>query len=100
MDAISRFWRGNFIPNLKIYSKIVKISSTSNCTDYQSQRLNIRYQIEAGDNKLVHTVNGTVCAIPRIIISILENYQQEDGSIIIPNSLIPFMGGISKIASK
>ena len=73
--------------------------STSNCTDWQARRLNIRYKSEDGV-KFVHTLNGTAFAIGRIIISIIENYQQKDGSIIIPDVLQEYMGGIKEIKIK
>ena len=65
-----------------------EISSCSNCTDYQSRRLNIR--IEDTD-EFAHTINGTACAIPRMLIAIVESFQQENGSIVIPNALRKFM---------
>lgn len=70
-----------------------EVTSTSNCTDYQARRLNIRYRNknEKGTH-LVHTLNGTAIAISRAIIAILENHQQEDGSIVIPKALRPFVG--------
>jgi seryl-tRNA synthetase len=68
-----------------------EISSTSNCTDFQSRRLGIKYRSRQGTIKHCHTVNGTACAIPRMIIAILENYQQPDGSVVIPDVLRPFM---------
>jgi seryl-tRNA synthetase len=69
-----------------------EITSTSNCTDFQSRRLNIRYKEEDGKNRLVHMLNGTAIAVPRVIIAILENFQQEDGSVIIPEVLVPYTG--------
>jgi seryl-tRNA synthetase len=69
-----------------------EITSTSNCTDYQSRRLGIRYKDENGNNINVHTLNGTAIAISRAIISIMENFQQEDGSIKMPEKLIPYTG--------
>lgn len=69
-----------------------EITSTSNCTDYQSRRLGIRYKEDNGKNKIVHMLNGTAIAISRGIISILENFQQEDGSVRIPTKLIPYTG--------
>lgn len=69
-----------------------EITSTSNCTDYQSRRLGIRYKDETGKNVNVHTLNGTAIAISRAIISLMENFQQEDGSIKIPEALIPYTG--------
>lgn len=74
-----------------------EISSASNCTDYQARRLNIRYRENQGTNKYVHTLNATACAIPRMIIAILETHQQADGSIRIPEVLRPFMGGVEEI---
>ncbi len=61
--------------------------STSNCTDFQARRLNIRYKTKDGKTNFVHTLNGTACAIPRTIIAIIENYQQKDGSIKVPKVL-------------
>ncbi len=69
-----------------------EITSTSNCTDYQSRRLNIRYKDKDGKNQFVHMLNGTAIAIPRAIISILENFQQKDGTVKIPKALVPFTG--------
>ncbi len=67
--------------------------STSNCTDFQSRRLNIRYRnVETGKTELLHTLNGTAFAIGRIMVAILENGQQADGSIKIPTVLVPFTG--------
>jgi len=70
-----------------------EVTSTSNCTDYQARRLNVRYKI-AGEKgtHFVHTLNGTAIAISRALIAILENYQQADGSILIPEVLRPFVG--------
>lgn len=69
-----------------------EITSTSNCTDYQSRRLNIKYKDKEGTNKYAYMLNGTAIAVPRVIIAILENYQNEDGSVNIPKELIPLMG--------
>lgn len=66
--------------------------STSNCTDFQSRRLNIRYR-EGNNLAYAHTVNGTACAIGRTIAAILENYQNADGSVRVPDVLRPFMNG-------
>lgn len=76
-----------------------EVTSTSNCTDYQSRRLNIRYKDETGKNHYVHMLNGTAIAISRAIIAIMENFQQEDGSIVIPPRLVPYCG-FEKIESK
>lgn len=76
-----------------------EVTSTSNCTDYQARRLGIRFRKE-GEKKpiFVHMLNGTAIAISRALIAILENYQQADGSIKIPEILKPFMLGIEKIS--
>jgi len=71
-----------------------EISSASDCTDYQSRRLNIRYRpVPKAPSEFVHTVNGTACAIPRMIISLLETHQRPDGSVVLPAALKPFLGG-------
>ncbi len=67
--------------------------SCSSCTDFQARRLNTRYKDSAGKSHFVHTLNGTAFAIGRTLIAILENYQQEDGSVIIPEVLRNYMGG-------
>uniref|UniRef100_K3X3N2 serine--tRNA ligase n=1 Tax=Globisporangium ultimum (strain ATCC 200006 / CBS 805.95 / DAOM BR144) TaxID=431595 RepID=K3X3N2_GLOUD len=70
-----------------------EISSMSMCTDYQARRLNIRHKQRKEDpTEFVHTLNGTACAVPRLLISILETYQQKDGSVVIPEVLRPYMG--------
>ena len=72
--------------------------STSNSTDYQARRLNVKYRDESGKTKLVHTVNGTAFAIGRALIAILENYQDKDGGVTVPEALRPYMSGsISRI---
>lgn len=70
-----------------------EVTSTSNCTDYQARRLNVRYKNKAEKGThFVHTLNGTAIAISRAIIAIMENYQQADGSIKVPEVLQPWMG--------
>jgi seryl-tRNA synthetase len=70
-----------------------EVTSTSNCTDYQARRLNIRFKKKGEKGtQFVHTLNGTAIAISRAIIAILENYQQSDGSVIVPQVLRPLMG--------
>ena len=69
-----------------------EVTSTSNCTDYQARSLNIRYRDDDGKVKFVHMLNGTAIALSRAIVAILENYQNEDGSISIPEALIPYTG--------
>ncbi|KAJ9545475.1 hypothetical protein OSB04_025182 [Centaurea solstitialis] len=97
-----------WMPGLGRYGEI---SSASNCTDYQSRRLGIRYRPESTNPatntkkgksppEFVHTLNATACAVPRMMVCLLENYQQEDGSVVIPEPLGPFMGGIQVITPK
>jgi seryl-tRNA synthetase len=69
-----------------------EITSTSNTTDYQARRLQIRYRRDGGRPQLVHTLNGTAIAVSRALIPILENYQQEDGSVLVPEALVPYVG--------
>ena len=69
-----------------------EITSTSNCTDYQARRLNVRYRDKDGKNRFVHMLNGTAIACSRAIIAILENHQQADGSVRIPKALVPYCG--------
>lgn len=73
--------------------EFAEVTSTSNCTDYQARRLNVRYK-SAGKKgtQFVHTLNGTAVACTRAIIAILENYQQPDGSVIVPDVLRPWLG--------
>ena len=73
--------------------------STSNCTDFQARRLNIRYRQEKDEQevKFVHTLNGTAFAIGRMLIAIIENYQQKDGSIEVPKVLRKYMCGVKEI---
>ena len=71
----------------------LEVSSCSNCTDYQARRGRIRYRPEPGARpRLVHTLNGSGLALPRVMISIVENYQQQDGSVVIPEVLRPYTG--------
>lgn len=103
-----------WMPGLDRYGEI---SSASNCTDYQSRRLGIRFRPapsepppatnakkgkggSSGPTQFVHTLNATAVAVPRLIISILENFQQEDGTVLIPEPLRPFMGGLGILAPK
>jgi len=69
-----------------------EVTSTSNCTDYQARRLNIRFKDTDGKNKFVHMLNGTAIAVSRAIIAILENFQQADGTVRIPRALAPYCG--------
>jgi len=69
-----------------------EVTSTSNTTDYQARRLAIRYRKEGGRPQLLHTLNGTALAISRALISLLEICQQEDGSVVLPAALVPYVG--------
>jgi seryl-tRNA synthetase len=84
-----------WLPGQELYREI---SSCSNFTDYQARRAEIRFKRPgAKGTELVHTLNGSGLAVGRTMVAILENYQQEDGSVIIPEKLRPYMGGMEKI---
>ena len=74
-----------------------EISSCSVCGDFQARRMSARYRPKEGKPEFVHTLNGSGLAIGRTLIAILENYQQADGSVVIPQALVPYMGGVQKI---
>jgi seryl-tRNA synthetase len=75
-----------------------EISSCSNCGDFQARRMNARYRAKgAKDTRFVHTLNGSGVAVGRALIAVMENYQEADGSIRIPEALKPYMGGLTKI---
>lgn len=76
------------MPGKKMYGEL---SSCSNCTDYQSRRLGIKYKTKNGEILYVHTLNGTACAIPRMLIALCESYQTKHGRITVPNILAPYM---------
>ena len=81
--------------------KYREISSVSNCGDFQARRMKARYkEAVTGNNILVHTLNGSGLAVGRTMIAILENYQNQDGSVNIPQALVPYMGGMTKIEKK
>ncbi len=69
-----------------------EVTSTSNCTDYQARSLNIRYRDDDGKIKFVHMLNGTAVALSRAMVAVLENYQNEDGSVTVPPALVPYTG--------
>jgi seryl-tRNA synthetase len=75
-----------------------EISSVSNCGEFQARRMQARYRPK-GDKHVrhVHTLNGSGVAVGRALIAVLENYQQADGSVVVPDALVPYMGGIKKI---
>ena len=76
----------------------LEVSSISNVGDFQARRANVRYRPEAGGrNRFVHTLNGSGLGLPRTLIAVLENYQQSDGSVVVPEVLRPWMGGIDVI---
>lgn len=76
-----------------------EISSCSNCTDFQARRADLRYRpAGGGKTKLLHTLNGSGLAVGRTLVAILENYQQADGTVVIPEALRPWMGGLDRIA--
>ena len=78
--------------------KYREISSCSNCEDFQARRMNTRFRTkESGRIRFVHTLNGSGIAIGRCLIAVLENYQREDGSVRIPDVLVPYMGGLTEI---
>lgn len=88
-----------WMPAQNAYREIV---SCSNCTDYQARRLNIKYREKEGEapKGFVHTLNSTALATGRTIVALIENYQQEDGSIVVPEVLRKYMGGIEEITAK
>ncbi|WP_445783963.1 serine--tRNA ligase [Sphingorhabdus sp.] len=84
-----------WLPGQGLYREI---SSCSNCGDWQARRMNTRYRAtETKSNVFVHTLNGSGLAVGRTLVAVLENYQQPDGSVIIPDALLPYMGGLTKL---
>ena len=78
----------------------LEVSSCSNCTDFQMRRANIRYRPQkGGKTEFLHALNGSGLGLPRTLIAVMENYQQADGSIVIPEVLRPYMGGADRIES-
>jgi seryl-tRNA synthetase len=78
-------------------NKYREISSCSNCGDFQARRMQARYRSKDGV-KFVHTLNGSGLAVGRTLVAILENYQNPDGSVTIPEALRPYMGGMERIS--
>lgn len=79
-------------------NKFREISSCSNCTDFQSRRMGLKYRPEGNSkSEFCHTLNGSGLAVGRTLVAIMENYQQEDGSFIIPEVLVPYMGGMKVV---
>ena len=87
-SAIRKFDCEAWVPTQNAYREV---TSTSNCTEFQARRLNIRYKADEG-TKAVATLNGTLVAIPRMIVAVLENHQNADGSVNVPQALRPFIG--------
>lgn len=84
---------------LPSYNGYKEISSCSNCTDYQARRTSIRYRTNPQEKpQLVHTLNGSGVASGRTVAAILENYQEEDGSVTVPDVLRPYMGGLERLS--
>ena len=84
-----------WLPGQGLYREI---SSCSNCGDWQARRMNTRYRAtETKSNVFVHTLNGSGLAVGRTLVAVLENYQQPDGSVIIPDALLPYMGCLTKL---
>ncbi len=75
----------------------LEVSSCSNFEDFQARRASIRYRDENGKTQYVHTLNGSGVALPRLVVAILENGQQADGSVVLPEAIVPYMGGIDRI---
>ena len=90
LSAIRKFDCEAWIPT---QGKYRELTSTSNCTEFQSRRLDIRGRFEDGTKPLA-TLNGTLCAMTRTIVAILETHQQADGSVRVPQALQPYMAGL------
>ena len=90
--------------DLEVYAegekKWLEVSSCSNFTDFQARRANIRFRDESGRVRFVHTLNGSGLATSRVLVALLENYQQKDGSVKIPEVLQPYMNGMKVIGKK
>ena len=77
-----------------------EISSCSNCTDFQARRASLRYRPAGGGKaRLLHSLNGSGLAVGRTLIAVLENYQQADGSVVVPEVLRPYTGGLQRIVA-
>ena len=82
-------------------NRYLEVSSCSNCTDFQARRMNARYR-RSGEKgtRFVHTLNGSGLAVGRTLVGVIENYQQKDGSVRVPEALRPLMGGLDVIAAE
>ena len=85
-----------WVPAQGVYREI---SSVSNCEAFQARRLQARFKNAGGKNELVHTLNGSGLAVGRALVAVLENYQNADGSVTVPEVLRPYMGGVDKLAA-
>jgi len=86
-----------WLPGQETYREI---SSCSNCGDFQARRMKARFKVEGEKGtQFVHTLNGSGLAVGRTLVAVLENYQQEDGSVIVPEVLRPYMGGMEVITA-
>ena len=85
---------------LPSYNGYKEISSCSNCTDFQARRANIKYRDPENfkGSRYVHTLNGSGLAVGRTMAAVIENYQQPDGTVRVPDVLVPYMGGVEVIA--
>ena len=87
-----------WLPGQQAYREI---SSCSNCTDFQARRAGLRYRPEPGAKpRFLHTLNGSGLAVGRTFVAVLENYQQQDGSVVVPEPLRPYMGGLERITKR
>jgi seryl-tRNA synthetase len=86
-----------WLPAQKTYREI---SSVSNCEAFQARRMQARFKNAQGKNELVHTLNGSGLAVGRTLVAVLENYQNQDGSVTVPEALRPYIGGLAKIGPK
>ena len=79
-------------------SGYLEVSSCSNFGDYQARRMHLRYKDGEGKNRFCHTLNGSGTALPRLMVAVLENYQKEDGTVIVPEVLRGYLGGLEVLA--
>jgi len=77
-----------------------EISSVSNCEAFQARRMQARFRNAQGKPELVHTLNGSGLAVGRTLVAVLENFQQADGSVVVPAALRPYMGGVSRLEAR
>lgn len=89
LPAYRKFDIEAWMPGRRSYGEV---SSASNCTDFQSRRLYIMCEADTGELQFTHTVNATACAVPRLLIALLESNQQKDGTVLVPAVLQPYLG--------